>query len=100
MARIAQWLGITVLCLDEAIMLEIWGNMFRHINPLSGYFAPAMVQTYLLGCLFAFFTLPALTLASNRTLTGLGTLVLILPWLVGHEAVVIGSEYLKGIVLK
>jgi hypothetical protein len=100
MSRVGQWLGITLLCVDEAIMLEVWSEAFRQPPTLAAFLAPALVQTYLMGCFFAFFTLPALTRSGNRTLTGLGTLVLILPWLLGHESVVVGSEYLKGMVVK
>jgi hypothetical protein len=97
MARLGQWLGITLLCLEEAILLGVLNDMTRQPSlAIGAWLAPALVQTYLMGCFFGFFTLPSLTLSGNRTLTGLGTLVLILPWLFGHDAVVSGTEFLHG----
>lgn len=98
MARVGQWLGIILLCLNQAIMLDVWNQTFHHTVSIASVLAPVLVQTYLGGCFFAFFTLPALTQSGNKTLTGLGTLVLILPWLVGHDSVVAGSEYLRGLI--
>jgi hypothetical protein len=99
MARVGQWLGISLLCLDEAILCEVWNEVFQHPLSVGEVLAPGLVQTYLMGCFFAFFTLPALTQSGNRSLTGLGTLVLILPWLFGHDAVVAGAECLQGLGL-
>lgn len=97
-ARAAQWLGIIILSIDEAILLSVWNEAFLHPpQNLVVWLAPLLVQTYLMGCFFAFFTLPALTASGNRRLTGLGTLVLILPWLLGHDYIIAGSELLRGL---
>ena len=33
------------------------------------------------------------------SLTGLGTLLLLLPWLIGRDQIVLGSQYLNGLFL-
>lgn len=99
MSRVGQWLGIILLCVDEAILISIWRTFVSYSGPLALgiWIAPVLLQTYLLGCFFGFFTMPALTRSGNRTLTGLGTLVLLLPWLFGRDAIVTGTEYLHGL---
>lgn len=97
MARVSQWLGIILLCLDQAVMIELWMNVGHDGGShMAIWLAPFLIQTYLAGCFFGFFTLPALTQQGNRTLTGLGTLVLLLPWLFGRDSVVAGAGYLYG----
>jgi hypothetical protein len=99
MARAAQWLGIVLLCSDEAVLVLMLREMVHQVDPPIGmWLAPLILQVYLVGCFLGFFILPSLTRAGNRTLTGLATLLLLLPWLVGSELVVTGAEYLHGLV--
>lgn len=99
MARAAQWLGIILLCIDEAIIVVFFFESTASENiPIGTWLAPLMVQTYLIGCFFGFFTLPSLTRDGNKTLTGLSTLLLLLPWLCARDLVVSGAEYLHGIM--
>lgn len=96
-ARIGQWVGILLLCAEEAMLVAVLRDMFSPGAVAGTWIAPVVVQTYLMGCFFGFFTLPSLTII-NRRLTGLGTLVLLLPWLFGRDAVMSGIEYLHGVV--
>ncbi len=99
MAKAAQWLGIILLSLDQAVLVAVWGELLRQDSlPIGMWFAPLVLQTYLLGCFFGFFTLPDLTRSGNRTLTGMGTLLLLLPWLFGRDLVVSGAEHLHGLI--
>jgi hypothetical protein len=102
MARLGQWLGIILLSIDQTIMIGVWRDiMIANPIALPGLLiAPTFVQIYLLGLFFGFFTLPALTQSGNRTLTGLGTLVLILPWLLARTQIVTGVQFLHGMFFK
>jgi hypothetical protein len=97
-ARVGQWLGIIVLCAEEAILAGLFHEVMaqREIG-IGSWAAPVVVQIYLMGCFFGFFTLPSLTQNGNLRLTGLGTLLLILPWLFGRDAVIAGVQYLHGL---
>lgn len=98
-ARAAQWLGIILLCVDEAIIvLLLRQSIAIESMPVGAWLAPLMVQTYLVGCFFGFFTLPSLTRDGNKTLTGLATLLLLLPWLCARDLVVSGAEHLYGMM--
>jgi len=98
-SRAAQWLGIILLCSDEAVLVIVWRDLLGQVDPPIGqWLSPLILQTYLLGCFLGFFTLPSLTRSGNRTLTGLATLLLLLPWLVGRDLVARGAEYLHGLV--
>jgi len=97
-ARLGQWLGIILLCGEEAILVGVLGDTFTHPDLIIGFWlAPIVVQFYLLALFLGFFTLPSLTQSGNLRLTGLGTLTLLLPWLVGREVVIAGAQYLHGL---
>ncbi|MBI4534012.1 MAG: hypothetical protein HY711_08685 [Candidatus Melainabacteria bacterium] len=98
MARLGQWLGIVLLCLDQVVLLAVWKALsLCHNNSIDGlWLAPALLQACFLGYFFGFFTMPALTLSGNRTLTGLGALAVLLPWLLGRQAIILGTQYLCG----
>lgn len=97
-ARFFQWLGIIVLCLIQVDLLVLW-KLLTQYKMLAGgaILAPLMIQLYVVGCFFGFFTLPGLTSFGNKTLTGLGTLAVLLPWLIGRNEIVYGSQYLNGL---
>lgn len=96
-AKVGQWLGLLFLCLDQVILIGVWKSLAMTGSLLNGLFlSPGLVQVYLTGSFFGFFTLPGLTKDGNRTLTGLGTLALLLPWLVARDAIVAGTQYLLG----
>jgi hypothetical protein len=100
-ARSAQWLGIILLSSDQAVLVNVWRDVANQVQiqvPIGLWLAPLMLQTYLVGCFLGFFTLPGLTRAGNRTLTGLATLLILLPWLVASDLVRVGAEYLHGLV--
>jgi hypothetical protein len=99
-ARVGQWLGIIMLCAEEAILVGFFTELGSHsTHTIGAWAAPVVVQIYLIGFFFGFFTLPSLTQNGNLRLTGLGTLLLILPWLFGREIVISGLEYLHGLAL-
>lgn len=96
-AKLGQWLGIIFLCLDQVNLIVIGRLMMNEHTAAGLWIGPAFLQLYLVGSFFGFFTLPGLTRDGNRTLTGLGTLLLLLPWLIGRNQIVSGSECLKGL---
>lgn len=97
-ARTGQWTGILLLSAEQAILVGIWKVALAHAAEYVGvWLAPLALQIYLCGLYFGFFTLPNLTENGNLRLTGLGTLVLLLPWLFGKDAFVAGTEYLHGL---
>lgn len=99
MARAAQWLGIILLCSDEAVLVIVWRDLLHQEQmPIGLWLSPLILQCYLVGCFLGFFTLPGLTKAGNRTLTGLATLLILLPWLMASNLVRSGAEYLHGLV--
>jgi hypothetical protein len=96
-AKFGQWLGIVFLCIDQVSLIVVSKLMLNEHSTNGGvWIAPALLQLYLWGSFFGFFTLPGLTRDGNRTLTGLGTLVLLLPWLIGRNQIVSGTEWLNG----
>ncbi|MBX9687866.1 MAG: hypothetical protein K2X27_14265 [Candidatus Obscuribacterales bacterium] len=96
-AKLGQWLGLIFLCLDQVNLLAIWRALSETGSLLNGlWIAPTIIQVYMIGSFFGFFTLPGLTRDGNRTLTGLGTLALLLPWLVARDVIIAGTQYLHG----
>jgi len=99
-AKVGQWLGIILLCLDQAIFVQIWRAIISEPAMVNGlWIAPLLLQCYLLGCFLGFFILPSLTRSGNKSLTGLATLVLLLPWLFGRDEIVLGSQFLHGLFM-
>lgn len=99
-AKLGQWLGLLFLCIDQVNLLAIWKSFAEAEYLLRGlWIAPAFLQFYLIGSFFGFFTLPGLTQDGNRTLTGLGTLALLLPWLVARDQIIEGTQFLNGLFL-
>jgi hypothetical protein len=99
MAKVGQWLGIILLCLNQVTVIELFKILFDyHVSFLNGlWLVPFVLELYLLGSYFGFFTMPALAQKGNKTLTGLGTLVLLLPLLLAKDQIVQGSHYLFGL---
>jgi hypothetical protein len=89
-AMLSQWLGILLLCVAQALLLGVWNSCPRNLSLLT----PALMQVYFIGYFLGLFTMPALTLSGNRTLSGLGTLAMLFPWLLGRPAVVLGMQLL------
>ncbi len=97
----AQWSGLLFLCVDQATLIAVWRVIAESGIMMNGiWFVPAILQCYLIGTFFGFFTLPGLTRDGNRTLTGLGTLALLLPWLIGRNEIVAGTQCLTGLFLR
>ncbi len=100
-SKMAQWSGLLFLCVDQVNLLAVWRAIADTGIMMNGlWIAPAIIQVYLIGSFFGFFTLPGLTRDGNRTLTGLGTLALLLPWLIGRNEIVAGTQCLTGLFLK
>jgi len=101
LARVGQWLGIILLCVDQSILIGIWRAFSEFPGFLSGglWMGPAILQVFFLGYFMGFFTLPSLTSSGNHRLTGLGTMAVLLPWLLGRDAIVLGTQFLCGMFL-
>jgi hypothetical protein len=100
LARVGQWLGIILLCLDQAILIGVWSAFTGYKDFWAAlYVVPALLQVFFLGYFMGFFILPSLTNSGNRILTGLGTLAVLLPWLLGRDAIVLGTQCLCGMFL-
>jgi hypothetical protein len=95
-ARVSQWLGIILLSIDQVVLFAQWQGLSEYHNFWSEgiWLAPALLEVYFIGLFFSFFTLPALTISGNRRLTALGTLVVLLPWLIGRAAIIMGTRLL------
>jgi hypothetical protein len=95
-ARLAQWLGIIFVSVDQVILIAQWHTLSLYQNFVSGGYVvvPLVFETYFLALYFGLFTLPALTSSGNRSLTGLGTLVVVLPWLLGRADIILGTRIL------
>ena len=97
-AKLGQWLGLVFLCIDQVNLLAIWKALAETGCLDKGmWIAPAFIQVYMLGAFFGFFTLPGLTRDGDRSLTGLGTLALLLPWLVARDQIIAGTQFLNGL---
>lgn len=97
-SKLGQWLGLLFLCVEQVNLIAVWKGIFDSETITLGFWVPPMfLQVYLLGSFFGFFTLPGLTKDGNRTLTGLGTLVLLLPWLIGRDEIIAGVQVLNGV---
>lgn len=98
MSKLAQWMGLLFLCIDQVNLLAIWNALLGTGHLFQGlWLSPSLIQTYLLGSFFGFFTLPGLTSEGNKTLTGLGTLALLLPWLIARNEIIAGTQFLHGL---
>jgi hypothetical protein len=96
-AKLGQWLGLVFLCIDQVNLIAIWKGLAEAEFLSKGmWITPAFLQVYLFGSFFGFFTLPGLTRDGDRSLTGLGTLALLLPWLVARDQIIEGTQYLNG----
>lgn len=99
-AKLGQWLGLLFLCIDQVNLLVIWKAFAEAECFAKGiWIAPAFLQVYLFGSFFGFFTLPGLTRDGDRSLTGLGSLALLLPWLIARDQIIEGTRYLNGFFL-
>lgn len=100
--KAGQWLGITLICLNQALLLGVWWDLLQQPQALSSglWAVPWLIQGYILGCFVGFFTMPELTLSGNRSLTALGTLAILLPWLVGRREVLVGTQILNSEILR
>jgi hypothetical protein len=97
-SKLGQWSGLIFLCLDQVNLLAVWRSLAISGGLGRGlWIAPAIIQIYLIGSFFGFFTLPGLTRDGNRRLTGLGTLCLLLPWLIARDEIIAGTQYLHGL---
>lgn len=98
MARLGQWFGIGLLCLDQAVLIGVWRSFSQYHDfwPSGMWLVPGLLELFFIGYFFALFTMPALTLSGNRRLTGLGALTVLLPWLLGRESVILGTQLLCG----
>ena len=97
-AQLGQWLGIVLLSLDQVVLLGVW-SAFSHYHDFLGsgvWLAPTLLEVFFLGYFLSIFTMPALTLLGNRTLTGLGALIILLPWLLGRQEIIAGTQFLCG----
>lgn len=99
-SKLGQWLGLLFLCVDQVALIAVW-NSAASDQVLFGFWIPPMfLQVYLLGSFFGFFTLPGLTKDGNRSLTGLGTLAILMPWLVARDEIIAGTQVLHGIFFR
>ncbi len=99
-SKLGQWLGLLFLCIDQVSLLSVFNGMAASQTILLGFWVPPMfLQVYLLGCFFGFFTLPVLTHDGNKTLTGLGTLAVLLPWLIARDEIIAGTQVLHGFLI-
>ncbi|MBY0356482.1 MAG: hypothetical protein K2W82_00660 [Candidatus Obscuribacterales bacterium] len=99
LAKLGQWAGLLFLCIGQVNLLGVWKILADKAPLLSSglWIAPGLLEIYILGCFFGFFTLPGLVKDGNRSLTSLGTLLLLLPWLIARNAVILGSQQLNGL---
>lgn len=93
-----EWLGICILCINQVVLLGVWKILSGYDNFWSTgiLWTPVLLQIYFLGYFLGFFTMPALTLSGNKRLTGLGTLAVLLPWLLGRDSLIAGTHLLFG----
>lgn len=98
MCRVGQWLGIFLLCVDQVVLFGVWRSLSGYQNFYSSavWLTPSVIELFFLGYFLAFFTMPALTISGRVSLTGLGTLAVLLPWLLGRDAVVLGTQVMRG----
>lgn len=99
MSRVAQWLAITLLCLEQVILAYLWQSISEYHNFIQSiiWLAPLVIQLYVFGLFVALFTLRSLTKSGNTITTGLATLLLILPWLIGKSVIISGTRCLLGL---
>lgn len=99
-AKFGQWLGIILLCVDQSTLALIWRFVLQQPSMLTEllWLPPLLLQLYLTGFFVGMFTLPSLTESGNHSLTGLGTLMVLLPWLFGAEAAILGVAVLNAVV--
>lgn len=96
-SKFSQWLGLLLLSVDQVNLMLIWRLAADPSKAPGFWLTAAVLQMYLIGAFFGLFTLPGLTRDGNRKLTGLGTLLLLLPWVVGRNEIVRGAHFLNGL---
>ncbi len=97
-ADIGQWLGIILLSFNQVLLMALWVSFLSVPDNLAGgvWVALTLLQTFFIGWFLCFFTMPALVLSGKTSLAAMGTLVLLLPWLLGREGIILGTRYLAG----
>ena len=99
MRRIGQWLGIILVSTSQIVLISIWQYItnFQDFYSAGMWVVPGMFQILILGLYLGFFTMPALCATGSRQLTGLGSLAILLPWLLGRNVIIDGSHILCGL---
>lgn len=98
-AKFGQWLGLVMLCINQVNVMLIWriaADPAQEVAHPGMWLTAGLLQLYLIGLFFGLFTLPGLTNDGNRKLTGLGTLLLMIPWVIGRHEIIRGAHCLNG----
>jgi hypothetical protein len=100
-AKLGQWLAIILLSLDQLVLFATWKSLAQYENLMSArlWVVPAVTECLFLSVYLALFILPALIKQGKMSLTGLGTIAIIIPWMIGKGVIIMGSQLLHGALL-
>lgn len=99
LGRFGQWVGILLLSVNQVVLSQQCAQLAHYQAPGAGHVwpVPLLIECLLICLYVGFFTLPALVKHDYKRLTGIATLAIVLPWLLGKDAVVLGSQVLTGL---
>lgn len=97
--RFGQWVGIFLISMDQVVLYQQCAQL-AHLQGSDAnnvWVMPLLIEFWLICLYIGFFTLPALMKHDYKRLTGIATLAIVLPWLLGKDAIVLGSQVLTGL---
>ncbi len=99
LGRFGQWAGIVLLSVNQVILSQQCAQLTHYQGPATTHVwvMPMLIECWLICLYVGFFTLPALVKSGNLRLTGIATLAVTLPWLIGKGLIVLGSQELTGL---
>ena len=96
LSRFGQWAGIILLSVNQVVLSQQCTQLAQS-QIHNVYVVPLVIEAWVI-CLYGgFFMLPSLVKAGYLRLTGIATLAVTLPWLLGKTAIVLGSQVVTGL---
>lgn len=98
LGRFGQWAGILLISVNQVILSQQCAQLTHYQGPSANVWVmPMLIEAWLICLYVGFFTMPSLMRSDYKRLTGIATLAITVPWLVGKNAIVLGSQVLTGL---
>lgn len=97
LGRFGQWAGIFLLSVNQVVLSQQCAQLAHFKATANIFVVPLLIEAWLICLYFGFFCLPSLLRAGHNRLVGIATLAITLPWLIGKNLIVLGSQVLTGL---